>query len=49
MTVFAGLLLVAASVAYRVGRKRTFLAGLVLLAAGPARAAFSGSADSAGP
>ena len=41
--VFAGLLLVAGSVADRVGRKRTFLAGLVLFAAGSSWAAFSGS------
>jgi EmrB/QacA subfamily drug resistance transporter len=41
--VFAGLLLAAGSVADRVGRKRTFLAGLVLFAAGSTWAAFSGS------
>jgi len=41
--VFAGLLLVAGSIADRVGRKRTFLAGLVLFAAGSTWAAFSGS------
>jgi EmrB/QacA subfamily drug resistance transporter len=41
--VFAGLLLVAGSVADRVGRKRTFLAGLALFAAGSTWAAFSGS------
>src|SRR5215469_3776016 len=41
--VFAGLLLVAGSVADRVGRKRTFLAGLLLFAAGSTWAAFSGS------
>ncbi|HTS95978.1 MAG TPA: MFS transporter [Streptosporangiaceae bacterium] len=41
--VFAGLLLVAGSVADRVGRKRTFLAGLVAFAAGSTWAAFSGS------
>ncbi len=41
--VFAGLLLVVGSVADRVGRKRTFLAGLVLFAAGSTWAAFSGS------
>ncbi len=41
--VFAGLLLVAGSVADRVGRKRTFLTGLVLFAAGSTWAAFSGS------
>ncbi len=41
--VFAGLLLVAGSVADRVGRKRTFVAGLAAFAAGSAWAAFSGS------
>jgi EmrB/QacA subfamily drug resistance transporter len=41
--VFAGLLLVAGSVADRVGRKRTFLTGLALFAAGSTWAAFSGS------
>ncbi len=41
--VFAGLLLVAGSVADRIGRKRTFLAGLILFAAGSTWAAFSGS------
>jgi len=41
--VFAGLLLVAGSVADRVGRKRTFLAGLALFATGSTWAAFSGS------
>jgi len=41
--VFAGLLLVAGSVADRVGRKPTFLAGLGLFAAGSTWAAFSGS------
>jgi MFS family permease len=41
--VFAGLLLAAGSVADRVGRKRTFLAGLAAFAAGSAWAAFSGS------
>jgi EmrB/QacA subfamily drug resistance transporter len=41
--VFAGLLLVAGSVADRVGRKRVFCAGLIAFAAGSAWAAFSGS------
>ena len=41
--VFGGLLLVAGSLADRVGRKRTFLAGLVGFAGGSAWAAFSGS------
>jgi EmrB/QacA subfamily drug resistance transporter len=41
--VFAGLLLVAGSLADRVGRKRTFLAGLIAFAGGSAWAAFSGS------
>jgi MFS family permease len=41
--VFAGLLLVAGSLADRVGRKRTFLAGLVAFAGGSSWAAFSGS------
>ena len=41
--VFAGLLLVAGSAADRLGRKKTFLAGLVAFAAGSSWAAFSGS------
>jgi EmrB/QacA subfamily drug resistance transporter len=41
--VFAGLLLVAGSVADRVGRKKVFCAGLLAFAAGSAWAAFSGS------
>jgi EmrB/QacA subfamily drug resistance transporter len=41
--VFAGLLLAAGSVADRIGRKRTFLAGLLLFAGGSTWAAFSGS------
>jgi EmrB/QacA subfamily drug resistance transporter len=41
--VFAGLVLVAGSLADRVGRKRTFLAGLAAFAVGSAWAAFSGS------
>ncbi len=40
--VFAGLLLAAGSLADRVGRKKTFLVGLVVFAAGSAWAAFSG-------
>ena len=40
---FAGLMLVSGSLADRVGRKRTYLAGLVLFAACSAWAAFSGS------
>ncbi len=43
--VFAGLLLVAGSLGDRVGRKRTFLAGLCLFAAGSGWAAFSGSVN----
>ena len=41
--VFAGLLLVAGSVADRIGRKRVFVAGLVAFAAGSTWAAFSSS------
>ena len=41
--VFGGLLLVAGSLADRVGRKCTFLVGLVAFASGSAWAAFSGS------
>jgi EmrB/QacA subfamily drug resistance transporter len=41
--VYAGLVLVCGSLADRIGRKRTFLAGLVIFAAGSAWAAFSGS------
>jgi EmrB/QacA subfamily drug resistance transporter len=40
--VFAGLLLAAGSLADRIGRKKTFLAGLVIFGAGSAAAAFSG-------
>ncbi len=41
--VFGGLMLVAGSLADRVGRKRTFIAGLLAFAAGSTWAAFSGS------
>jgi len=41
--VYGGLLLVGGSVADRVGRKRTFMTGLVAFAGGSAWAAFSGS------
>jgi EmrB/QacA subfamily drug resistance transporter len=40
--VFAGLLLTAGSLADRIGRKKTFLAGLAVFAGGSAAAAFSG-------
>lgn len=40
---YGGLVLVGGSLADRIGRKRTFLAGLVLFAGGSAWAAFSGS------
>ena len=43
--VFGGLMLVAGSLADRVGRKWTFLAGLVAFALGSTWAAFSGSVD----
>jgi len=41
--VYAGLVLAAGSLADQIGRKRTFLAGLVIFAVGSAWAAFSGS------
>jgi EmrB/QacA subfamily drug resistance transporter len=41
--VFAGLLLTSGSVADKIGRKKTFLAGLAVFGAGSAWAAFSGS------
>jgi EmrB/QacA subfamily drug resistance transporter len=41
--VYAGLVLPAGSLADRIGRKRTFLAGLVIFAVGSAWAALSGS------
>ena len=41
--VFAGLLLTAGSVADKIGRKKTFMTGLAVFAAGSAWAAFSGS------
>jgi EmrB/QacA subfamily drug resistance transporter len=43
--VFAGLLLVAGSLADRLGRKRTFMAGLVAFAAGSTWASTSGSVE----
>jgi MFS family permease len=43
--VFAGLLLVGGSLADRFGRKRFFLIGLTVFAAGSIGAAFSGSVD----
>jgi EmrB/QacA subfamily drug resistance transporter len=43
VVLFAGLMLVSGSLADRVGRKRTFLAGLVAFAACSTWAAFSGS------
>jgi EmrB/QacA subfamily drug resistance transporter len=43
--VFGGLLLAAGSLADRVGRKRTFVVGLLLFAAGSTWAAFSGSVE----
>ena len=44
--VYAGLLLAAGSLADRIGRKKTFLAGLAIFAAGSAAAAFSGGVSS---
>jgi EmrB/QacA subfamily drug resistance transporter len=44
--VFGGTLLVAGSVADRLGRKRLFLTGLVVFGGGSLAAAFSGSVDS---
>jgi EmrB/QacA subfamily drug resistance transporter len=41
--VFAGLLLTAGSAADKIGRRKTFMAGLAVFAAGSAWAAFSGS------
>jgi EmrB/QacA subfamily drug resistance transporter len=43
VVVFAGLLLAVGSLADRIGRKKVFLAGLVIFAAGSAWAAYSGS------
>lgn len=43
--VFAGLLLSVGSLADRIGRKKVFLAGLVIFAAGSAWAAYSGSVE----
>jgi EmrB/QacA subfamily drug resistance transporter len=42
---YGGLVLVGGSLADRIGRKRTFLAGLALFAGGSVLAAFSGSVD----